>query len=49
MGGEQAASVLTRVKRGSIEKDGKSQWPRDKEEAFTNSIIDKHGFLFLCY
>lgn len=49
MGGEQAASVLTRVKRDSIEKDGKSQWPRDKEEAFTNSIIDKHGFLFLCY
>jgi 3-methylcrotonyl-CoA carboxylase beta subunit len=33
MGGEQAASVLARVRRDSLERAGK-EWPEDEEEAF---------------
>ena len=37
MGGEQAASVLARIKRDALEKEGKT-WSREEEEAFKAPI-----------
>jgi 3-methylcrotonyl-CoA carboxylase beta subunit len=37
MGGEQAASVLSTIKRDAMEAAGK-QWPKDEEEAFKAPI-----------
>lgn len=41
MGGEQAASVLSTVKRDGIEASGK-QWSTDEEEAFKAPIRDQY-------
>lgn len=41
MGGEQAASVLSTVKRDGIEASGKS-WSADEEEAFKSPIRDQY-------
>ncbi len=41
MGGEQAASVLSTVRRDNIEAKGGS-WPKDEEEAFKAPIRDKY-------
>ena len=40
MGGEQAASVLARVKRDGIEAKGGS-WPQDEEDAFKSPIREQ--------
>ncbi len=41
MGGEQAASVLSTVRRDNIEAKG-GTWPKDEEEAFKAPIRDKY-------
>ncbi|MBM3483464.1 MAG: methylcrotonoyl-CoA carboxylase [Alphaproteobacteria bacterium] len=41
MGGEQAASVLARVRRDGIEAKG-SQWPDEEEEAFKAPIREQY-------
>jgi 3-methylcrotonyl-CoA carboxylase beta subunit len=41
MGGEQAASVLSTVKRGALERSGQS-WSPDDEEAFRRPLIDQY-------
>ncbi|MDA0360565.1 MAG: methylcrotonoyl-CoA carboxylase [Proteobacteria bacterium] len=41
MGGEQAASVLSTVKRDALERLGQS-WPPDDEEAFRRPLIDQY-------
>jgi 3-methylcrotonyl-CoA carboxylase beta subunit len=41
MGGEQAASVLSTVKRDGIEASGKA-WSADEEEAFKAPIRDQY-------
>ena len=41
MGGEQAASVLSTVKRDALERSGQS-WSPDEEEAFRRPLIDQY-------
>lgn len=41
MGGEQAASVLSRVKRDSMEMQGE-KWSEDEEDAFRRPILDQY-------
>jgi len=41
MGGEQAAGVLSQVKRDVIKREGKA-WPEEEESAFKRTIIDKY-------
>ncbi|MGD9535937.1 MAG: carboxyl transferase domain-containing protein [Alphaproteobacteria bacterium] len=41
MGGEQAASVLARVRRDRIEAEG-GEWPAEEEEAFKNPIREQY-------
>jgi 3-methylcrotonyl-CoA carboxylase beta subunit len=41
MGGEQAAAVLTEVRRDNTQGQGKS-WADDDETAFKNSIRDQY-------
>ena len=42
MGGEQAASVLARVKRDALEKSG-AAWSREDEEAYKAPILDQYA------
>jgi 3-methylcrotonyl-CoA carboxylase beta subunit len=42
MGGEQAAGVLARVKRESVEKAGK-EWSKTEEEAFKKPILEQYA------
>jgi 3-methylcrotonyl-CoA carboxylase beta subunit len=41
MGGEQAASVMARLRRDNVERDGKI-WPVEDEEAFKKPIRDQY-------
>jgi 3-methylcrotonyl-CoA carboxylase beta subunit len=41
MGGEQAAAVLSTVRRDSVEARG-GQWPKDDEEAFKKNIREQY-------
>ena len=41
MGGEQAASVMARLRRDNVERDGKT-WPAEAEEAFKKPIRDQY-------
>ena len=42
MGGEQAASVLSRVKRDGMEATGKT-WSAEEEASFKQPILDQFG------
>jgi 3-methylcrotonyl-CoA carboxylase beta subunit len=42
MGGEQAASVLTDVKKASLAKQG-VQWSAEQEHAFKQPLLDKYS------
>jgi len=41
MGGEQAASVLARIRRGRIEKEG-GTWPEEEEAEFKAPILEQY-------
>ena len=41
MGGEQAASVLTQIRRAALEKKGK-QWPEEEENAFREEMMERY-------
>jgi 3-methylcrotonyl-CoA carboxylase beta subunit len=41
MGGEQAASVMARLRRDNVEREGKI-WPAEEEEAFKKPIRDQY-------
>ena len=41
MGGMQAATVLSTIKREGIEKRG-GQWSKEEEDAFKKPILDKY-------
>lgn len=41
MGGEQAASVLTQVKKAKLEHAGKS-WPPEEEQSFMVNMVEKY-------
>jgi 3-methylcrotonyl-CoA carboxylase beta subunit len=41
MGGEQAASVLARIRRDKLEAEGR-EWPEDEEEAFKAPIRERY-------
>ncbi len=48
MGGEQAAGVLTQVKKAQLEKDGK-QLPEEEENKMRKSILDAYEKESSCY
>ena len=48
MGGEQAASVLTKIKKAQLRKDGK-QLPEGEEHKMKKSILDAYEKESSCY
>jgi 3-methylcrotonyl-CoA carboxylase beta subunit len=48
MGGEQAAGVLTQVKKAQLEKDGK-QLPEEEEQRMRKAILDSYEKESSCY
>jgi 3-methylcrotonyl-CoA carboxylase beta subunit len=41
MGGDQAASVLTQIRRDNMARDGR-QWPQDEEQRFRDSVRNQY-------
>ena len=48
MGGEQAAGVLTQVKKTQFEKEGK-QFPEEEEQKMRKTILDTYEKESSCY